>query len=241
MCTAARARSGTPSARRERASWSRSSAPCARWENSTQSLALFALASVLLVLTPGPNLLYLVSRALCQGRSAGVVSLSGTSLGFVFHVVAAALGLSAIFLTVPLLYDAMRYLGAAYLLWLAWEALKPGGKGVFAPRALPPDPPARLFRIGLLTSILNPKVAMFYLALFPQFIDPQRGSVLVQSLVLGLLQIAISVVGDLCFVLAASAITGALARRPLWAAAQRWVLGVVLAAIAVRLAFDSRK
>jgi threonine/homoserine/homoserine lactone efflux protein len=208
---------------------------------STQSLALFALASVLLVLTPGPNLLYLVSRTLCQGRSAGIVSLAGTSLGFVFHVVAAALGLSAIFLTVPLLYDAMRYLGAAYLLWLAWDALKPGGKGVFAPRALPPDPPARLFRIGLLTSILNPKVAMFYLALFPQFIDPSRGSVLVQSLLLGLLQIAISVVGDLCFVLAASAITGALARRPLWAAVQRWVLGVVLAGIAVRLAFDSRK
>ena len=139
---------------------------------STQSLALFALASVLLVLTPGPNLLYLVSRTLCQGRSAGIVSLAGTSLGFVFHVVAAALGLSAIFLTVPLLYDAMRYLGAAYLLWLAWDALKPGGKGVFAPRALPPDPPARLFRVGLLTSILNPKVAMFYLALFPQFIAP---------------------------------------------------------------------
>jgi threonine/homoserine/homoserine lactone efflux protein len=208
---------------------------------SLQNLALFAIASILLVLTPGPNLLYLVSRTLCQGRRAGIVSLAGTSLGFVFHVVAAALGLSAIFLTVPVLYDALRYAGAAYLLYLAWDALKPGGRGVFAPRQLPQDSPGRLFRMGLLTSVLNPKVAMFYLALFPQFIDASRGSVLLQGLVLGFLQIAISVIGDLCFVLAASTITLWLARRPTWQRVQRWVLGLVLAGIAVRLAVDSRK
>ena len=134
---------------------------------SLENLALFALASVLLALTPGPNLLYLVSRTLCQGRRAGIVSLAGTSLGFVFHVLAAALGLSAIFLTVPLLYDLLRYAGAAYLLWLAWGAVRPGG-GAFAARTLPEDPPARLFRMGLLTSVLNPKIALFYLAL-PHF------------------------------------------------------------------------
>ena len=208
---------------------------------STQNLALFALASALLVLTPGPNVLYLVSRTLCQGRRAGIVSLAGTSLGFVFHVVAAALGLSAIFVTVPVLYDLLRYVGAAYLLWLAWDAVRPGGRGVFAPRPLPQDPPGKLFRIGLLTSILNPKVAMFYLALFPQFIEAGRGSVLLQGLVLGFVQIAISIVGDLGFVLAASAITSWLARRPLWSTLQRWVLGTVLAGIALRLAFDQRK
>lgn len=208
---------------------------------TAQNLALFALASVLLALTPGPNLLYLVSRTLCQGRRAGIVSLAGTSLGFVFHIFAAALGLSAIFLTVPLLYDAVRYIGACYLLWLAWDALRPGGQGVFAPRVLPHDAPGRLFRMGLVTSMLNPKVAMFYLALFPQFIDAGRGSVFVQGMVLGLLQIAINVASDLVFVLAAASITGWLARRPLWSALQRWVLGVVLAGIAVRLAFDSRR
>ncbi len=174
---------------------------------STQSLGLFALACLLLALTPGPNLLYLVSRTLCQGRRAGIVSLAGTSFGFVFHVVAAALGLSAIFLTVPILYDAT----------------------------------ARLFRIGVLTSVLNPKVAMFYLALFPQFIDATRGSVLLQGLMLGFLQIAINTVGDLCFVFAAGAITAWLARRPFWSALQRWVLGIVLAGIALRLAVDTRK
>ena len=208
---------------------------------STQSLGLFVLACLLLTITPGPNLLYLVSRTLCQGRRAGIVSLAGTSFGFVFHVFAAALGLSAIFLTVPILYDAMRYIGAAYLLWLAWDALRPGSRALFSPRTLPPDPPARLFRLGVLTSVLNPKVAMFYLALFPQFIDATRGSVFLQALMLGFLQIAINTLGDLCFVLAAGAITGWLARRPLWTALQRWVLGVVLAGIALRLAVDTRK
>ena len=194
---------------------------------SAENLALFALASVLLALSPGPNLLYLISRTLCQGRRAGVVSLAGTSLGFVFHVLAAALGLSAIFLTVPLLYDLLRYAGAAYLLWLAWSAVRPGGQGTFTARILPQDPPGRLFRIGLLTSILNPKIALFYLALLPQFIDASRGGVLVQSLVLGLLQIAIGIVSDLGFVLAAAQIAAWLAKRPLWSALQRWVLGTV--------------
>src|SRR5258708_25264636 len=96
---------------------------------SLENLALFALASVLLALTPGPNLLYLISRTLCQGRRAGVVSLAGTSLGFVFHGLAAALGLSAIFLTVPLLYDLLRYPGAAYLLWLPRIAVSPRRPG----------------------------------------------------------------------------------------------------------------
>jgi len=208
---------------------------------SSENLALFGVASVLLALTPGPNLLYLLSRTLCQGRRAGVVSLAGTSMGFVFHVLAAALGLSAIFLTVPVLYDLLRYVGAAYLLWLAWMALKPGARGLFAPRSLPEDPPGRLFRLGLLTSILNPKVALFYLALLPQFVDASRGSVFAQSVVLGLLQIAIGIVSDLCFVLAAARIASWLAQRPLWTAIQRWVLGAVFAGIALKLAFETRR
>ncbi len=208
---------------------------------SLENLALFALASVLLALTPGPNLLYLVSRTLCQGRRAGIVSLAGTSLGFVFHVLAAALGLSAIFLTVPLLYDLLRYAGAAYLLWLAWGAVRPGGRGAFAARTLPEDPPAKLFRMGLLTSVLNPKIALFYLALLPQFIEASRGSVFVQSLMLGLTQIAIGIVSDLGFVLAAARIATWLARRPFWSALQRWVLSAVFAGIALKLAFETRK
>jgi threonine/homoserine/homoserine lactone efflux protein len=206
---------------------------------------LFVLASILLVLTPGPNLLYLISRTLCQGRAAGIVSLAGTTTGFVFHILAAALGLSAVFLAVPLAYDALRWAGACYLLWLAWDAVRPdvsaGARGVFALRELPVASRGSLYRMGLLTSILNPKVALFYLALFPQFVAPARGSVLLQSLVLGATQIGIAVLGDLMFVLSAAAIAQWLAARPVWAAAQRWVLAGVFAGIAAKLVLDQRR
>jgi threonine/homoserine/homoserine lactone efflux protein len=206
------------------------------------SLALFALASLLLVLTPGPNLMYLISRTLCQGRAAGLVSLAGTTTGFLFYAVGTALGLTAVFVAVPVLFDVVRWAGAAYLLWLAWDAVRPQGSGgLFARRDLPPIARGELFRTGMLTSILNPKVALFYLALFPQFVDPSRGSVLVQSLILASVQIVIDATGDLLFVLAASRAADWLATRPAWARAQRWVLGGVFGAIAVKLALDSRR
>jgi len=203
---------------------------------SIDNILLFCGASVLLVLTPGPNLLYLLSRTLCQGRAAGIVSLAGTSSGFWVHISAAAFGLSALFATIPVLYDLLRYAGALYLLWLAIDALRAGGGSLFEPRALPPMSPGRLYRMGLLTSILNPKVALFYVALFPQFVDPARGSVLVQSLVLGAIQIVIAIGGDLLFILGAARVAGWLRHRPRWAAAQRWVLASVFAGIAARLA-----
>ena len=202
--------------------------------------SLFLVACVLLVLTPGPNLLYLISRTLCQGRGAGLVSLAGTTSGFVVHIVAASLGLSAVLIAVPVMFDAVRFAGAAYLLWLAFDSVRSRGAGLFAPRELAPEPPAKLFRTGLVTSILNPKVALFYLALFPQFIVPARGHVLVQSLALGATQIVIAVVGDALFVLAAARISRWLAKRPLWMAVQRWVQGGVFAAIAVKLALTER-
>ena len=201
---------------------------------------LFLVACILLVLTPGPNLLYLISRTLCQGRGAGLVSLAGTTSGFVVHIVAASLGLSAVLIAVPVMFDAVRFAGAAYLLWLAFDSVRSRGAGLFTPRSLVPEPPAKLYRTGLLTSILNPKVALFYLALFPQFIVPAHGHVLVQSLALGATQIVIAVVGDALFVLAAARISRWLAKRPLWMAVQRWVQGGVFAAIAVKLALTER-
>lgn len=206
------------------------------------SLALFSLACVLLALTPGPNLLYLVSRTLCQGRVAGLVSLAGTTTGFLFYAVGAAVGVTAVFVAIPVLYDVLRYFGAAYLLWLAWDSVRPqGGGGLFTRRDLPALAPASLFRTGILTSMLNPKVALFYVALFPQFVDPARGSVLTQSLVLAAIQIAIDAACDLLFVLAAARVADWLGTRPGWLAVQRWVLGGVFGAIAVKLALDSRR
>jgi threonine/homoserine/homoserine lactone efflux protein len=209
---------------------------------SATDLALFALASVLLALTPGPNLLYLVSRTLCQGRSAGLVSRAGTTSGFLFYAVSAALGLTAVFVAVPVLFDIVRWAGAAYLLWLAWDVVRLRGTGgLFTRRDLPAARPMSLFRMGVVTSILNPKVALFYLALFPQFVDPSRGSVLAQSLLLAAIQIVIDAFIDSLFVLAAARAAQWLAERPAWVTAQRWVLGGVFAGIAVKLAFDTRR
>jgi len=212
---------------------------------SVHNLLLFVVASALLALTPGPNLLYLVSRTLAQGRAAGFISLAGTTSGFLVHILAAAFGLSAVFLAVPVAYDALRWAGAAYLLWLAWDAVRPSADGaaagIFAPRVLPHAPPKKLYRMGLLTSILNPKVALFYLALFPQFVEPARGSVLAQSLVLGLIQIVVAIFADGLFVLAASGVARWLGQRPAWALAQRWLLASVFAGIAAKLALDDRR
>ena len=204
-------------------------------------LAWFTLATLLLALTPGPNMIYCVSRTLVQGRRAGLTSLGGVLLAFLVHLVAAALGLTALLIAVPFAFDAIRLAGAAYLLWLAWQAVKPGGEAPFAPRALPADPPGRLFRMGFVTNLLNPKVAMFYLSFFPQFIHPERGSVLWQSATLGALQIASSAAVNGTLILGAAGITAVLSRSQGWLRAQRYVMGSVLAALALRIAFTERK
>jgi threonine/homoserine/homoserine lactone efflux protein len=208
---------------------------------SAQELGWFALAALVLVITPGPNMIYCISRTLCQGRAAGLTSLAGVLLGFLVHLLAATVGLTALLMAVPLAFDAIRLAGAAYLLWLAWQAVKPGGAGPFQARELPVDPPATLFRMGFLTNLLNPKVAMFYLSFFPQFLDPERGSVLLQSLQLGAVQIAVSGSVNALLVLGAGAITAFLARSRGWLMAQRWIMGGVLAALALRIAFLDKR
>lgn len=204
-------------------------------------LLIFAGAALLMVLTPGPNMIYLISRSICQGRGAGVISLFGVIAGFLVHMFAAAVGLSAIFLAIPLAYELLKWLGALYLLWLAWEAVKPGARSPFEPQALPADPPRKLFLMGFLTNVLNPKVAVFYLSILPQFIATDRGSVFVQSLMLGVAQISISFTVNLLIALSAAGIAAWFARNPLWLAAQRYVMGGVLAALAVRLAMEPRR
>jgi threonine/homoserine/homoserine lactone efflux protein len=201
---------------------------------------VFVLAMIALIATPGPNVLYLVSRTLAQGRVAGFVSLAGTSTGFLCHVLAAALGLSALLAAVPVAYDTIRIAGALYLAWLAWSTWRAPDL-VATPGATSAAPNAKLYRDGVVTAILNPKVAMFQLALFPQFIDPGRGSVLAQSLVLGATQIVINVVGDSMFVFAAAGVRRWFATRPAWNAWSKRVLAGVFAALAARLAFDDRR
>src|SRR5919106_4113466 len=160
---------------------------------SSANLVAFALVAFGMVLTPGPNMIYLISRSICQGRLAGLISLGGVALGFVVYMLCAAFGITALLFAVPYAYDALRFAGAIYLLWLAWQVIKPNGRSPFQARELPVDGPRKLFAMGFVTNLLNPKIAMLYLALLPQFIDPTVGSVLTQSLALGAIQIVISV------------------------------------------------
>ena len=202
---------------------------------------MFAAACLVMVLTPGPNMIYLISRSICQGRKAGVTSLLGVVAGFFVHMLAAAVGLTAVFLAVPLAYEALKWAGALYLLWMAWQAVRPGARSPFEARALAPDTPSRLVVMGFLTSVLNPKVAMFYLSIFPQFISPEHGSLFIQSILLGLTQISVSFTVNFLIALFASAIAVWFVRNPLWLAVQRYVMGGVLAALAVRLMLEQRK
>jgi threonine/homoserine/homoserine lactone efflux protein len=207
---------------------------------SHASLIGFALVSLGIVLTPGPNMIYLISRSITQGPAAGIVSLGGVALGFVFYMLCAAFGITALLLAVPYAYDALRFAGAAYLLWLAWQAVKPGGRSPFQVRKLKVDGPHKLFAMGLLTNLLNPKIAMLYLALLPQFIDPAAGSVLTQSIALGSIQIVISVGVNAIIALAAGSIALFLGTRPTWLLIQRWLMGTVLAGLASRMALEKR-
>ncbi|MGJ4898686.1 MULTISPECIES: LysE family translocator [unclassified Bradyrhizobium] len=205
------------------------------------SLLAFALVSLGMVLTPGPNMIYLISRAITQGHVAGLVSLGGVAVGFLVYMLAAAFGITALLFAVPFAYDALRLAGAAYLLYLAWQAVKPGGRSPFQVRTLAIDSPRRLFLMGLATNLLNPKIAMLYLALLPQFIDPAVGSVLTQSVVLGAIQIVISVSVNAMIAMAAGSIALFLATRPSWALVQRYLMGTVLAGLAVRMALEARR
>ncbi|MFI7599347.1 LysE family translocator [Actinoplanes sp. NPDC049681] len=202
--------------------------------------SLLGVAAVALgmVLTPGPNMMYLVSHSITQGRRAGIVSLGGVALGFLAYLTAANLGLSVIFVHVPEAYVTVKLAGAAYLGWLAIRTLRPGGTSMFAPGELPVDSSRRLFTMGLLTNLLNPKAAILYLSLIPQFVRPEAGHVLAQGFVLGGVQILVSLTVNLVIISAAGTVAVFLARRPGWLRMQRRVMGTVLGALAVHLATD---
>ncbi|MBR0557295.1 LysE family translocator [Ciceribacter sp. L1K23] len=201
----------------------------------------FGLICLGMVLTPGPNMIYLVSRSICQGSLAGLISLGGVALGFVVYMLSSAVGITVLLLAVPLAFEALKIAGALYLGWLAWQVLKPGGRSPFQVRDLRKDPPRRLFVMGLVTSLLNPKVAVLYLSLLPQFLDPSRGSVFLQSIVLGFTQITISVSVNATIAVMAGTIAIFLARHPFWIVIQRWLMGTVLAGLALRMALEVRR
>ncbi|MDO8953319.1 MAG: LysE family translocator [Gammaproteobacteria bacterium] len=195
----------------------------------------FAVVALIMALSPGPNMIYLVSRSICQGRIAGLISLGGVALGFLFYMLCTAFGITALLFAVPIAYDALRIAGALYLLYLAWNALKPGGRSPFHLRRLNPNSPYKLFIMGFMTNLLNPKIAIMYLSILPQFIHPGHGSIFIQSIMLGSEQIIIGTLVNGVVLLMASSISPFLNSHPRGLLVQRWLMGSVLIGLAVRL------
>jgi len=185
-------------------------------------------------------MVYLISRTLCQGLKAGFASYAGLVVGSIFYLACAAFGITALLFAIPMAYDALRFGGAFYLAYLAWQAVRPGGRSPFEVREPGQDSPRRLFLMGLFTNLLNPKQALFYLALLPQFVDEKQGHVLTQFLTLGFIQISISFMGNGLIMLAAGAISRFLTDRPQWLTLQRWLMGTVLAGMSVRMVLQSK-
>jgi threonine/homoserine/homoserine lactone efflux protein len=202
------------------------------------ALALFMAAGLALNLTPGPDMLYVAARAAAEGRAAGVASTLGIATGTLVHIALVAFGLTALLSAVPVAYTAVRLAGAAYLVYLGLRTLlRPGG---LAERALTPASRWAVFRQGVTTNVLNPKVALFFLAFLPQFVDPARGSAGLQVLALGLLFDASGTLVLLAVALGASRAAGRLRRS---AGAARWLeraTGLLFVGLGVRLAVASR-
>ena len=176
----------------------------------TTTLAAFAAASVVLSVTPGPGVLYVVTRTLAQGRRAGLASVAGVALGNFGNAVGASIGLAALFAVSALAFTIVKWAGAAYLLWLGVQALRSPRATTDAPRLDAPRLGA-IFRDGFLVALLNPKTALFFAAFLPQFIDP-AGSAIAQSVALGALFVAIAASTDVGYVIAAHAASPALGR-----------------------------
>jgi threonine/homoserine/homoserine lactone efflux protein len=204
------------------------------------SLLVFVGAGLLLNLTPGPDVLYIVGRSMSQGRGAGVVSALGINAGCLIHVAAATLGLSALMLTLPAAYDVVRLAGAAYLVWLGVRALR-ATSGALEVKALAAVPLRRIFWQGVVTNALNPKVALFFLAFLPQFADPRRGPLAPQILLLGALFTVNGSLVCMAYALVASRLGAWLKTRYGVTRLLDRATGVLFIALGVRLALLERR
>ncbi|AQW92141.1 LysE family translocator [Elizabethkingia anophelis] len=205
-------------------------------------LIFFIIAAFILVISPGPNMIYLISRTITQGRKAGLTSLAGVICGFLFHIVMVSFGLTAVLFAVPYAYIVLKTLGTVYLLYLAYQAIKPNSKNIFeVDRNISIDRPRKLFTVGFLTNVLNPKVAVFYLSFFPQFIKPQYGSIFTQSLELGIIQVFVNFSINFIIVLTAAQAARFFAKNPTWIKAQKWFMASVLGFLAIKMALSKAK
>jgi threonine/homoserine/homoserine lactone efflux protein len=201
---------------------------------------LFIAASLVLLLTPGPAVLYIVARSVAQGRAAGLVSVLGIHVGTIVHIVAAAIGLSALVVSSALAFAVVKYLGAAYLIWMGVRTLMAKDPDPEAP-VVRAGPLRRAFRDGFLVNLFNPKTAIFFLAFLPQFVDPARGALHWQILVLGLTFMGLGIVSDALFALAAGSAGDLLRRSRRFLRFQRWFAGTSFIGLGVTAALATRK
>ncbi len=204
------------------------------------NLSLFFAAAIALVLTPGPAVLYVVTRSVDQGRRAGLVSVLGIEIGNLFHVFAAAVGISALVLSSALAFEIVKYLGAAYLIYLGVRKLLTPAHALEVPVVRERNL-RRVFRQGVIVAILNPKTALFFLAFLPQFVDSSRGQIPLQTFLLGLMVVGIAIVSDSCYALLAGTAGNWLKGSRWYLRFQRYVSGSLYVGLGVLAAVSQGK
>jgi threonine/homoserine/homoserine lactone efflux protein len=201
------------------------------------SLGIFVAAALLLLLTPGPAVLYIVARSIDQGRRAGLVSMLGVHVGTLVHVAAAAAGVSALLAASAVAFSTVKYVGAAYLVYLGVRRLlERAPAGDTCPLSV--RPLRRAFVDGVVVNVLNPKTALFFLAFLPQFVDVSRGHAGVQVLLLGLIFVALGLVTDGSYALTAGTAASWLRGHPRFRTSERWLSGGMYIGLGVAAVFS---
>jgi threonine/homoserine/homoserine lactone efflux protein len=207
---------------------------------SGASLAVFIAASLVLIVTPGPDMLYVIARGIAQGRATAIVASLGISTGLLVHTTLAAFGLSVLLSRSAAAFMVAKYAGAAYLLYLGVRALR-SKEGLLLPSGLSPVGPVVAYRQGFLSNVLNPKAALFVQAFLPQFVVPGRGHTAAQVLLLGLLLIVMGLAFHILVAFSAGRLGGWLRRQPRVNAWLRWLTGGTFIGLGLRLALPERR
>jgi threonine/homoserine/homoserine lactone efflux protein len=163
------------------------------------------------------------------------MSLAGVGAGLFAYLMATVVGIARLIVLVPPVYDCIKIIGAAYLFWLAWNVARPGGKSAFASEGMPAESPRKLMIKGMMTNLLNPKTAILYITVIPQFADRERGHLALQMLILGLIQIGVALAANSLIVITAGSVAGFITQRPVWVRAERYITALALTGLAIRV------
>jgi threonine/homoserine/homoserine lactone efflux protein len=202
-------------------------------------LSLFLIASFVLLITPGPAVLYIVARSINQGRMAGIASVLGVETANFLHASAAALGLSAILVSSALAFDIVKYLGAAYLIFLGVRKILVREEA--KETATKTESLSRIYSQGFVVNILNPKTALFFFAFLPQFVNTSNGNVTLQMFLLGIMFVGMAIVTDGCYAFVSSSIANQLNSNPNFARNQRYFTGLIYIGLGVLTAFSGSR